>query len=108
MVLTLRPTKPEKAPAFDNLADWTVLNDGEEIGRIFEVHAPARPELAWVWSIARGRVDPRTRIKTHGYAADLDAAKTALQESWEKWRALEPALTVAPPVRDPYDKGPRH
>ena len=44
MVLTLRPTKPEKAPAFDNLADWTVLNDGEEIGRIFEVHAPARPD----------------------------------------------------------------
>ena len=87
MVLTLRKTKPDKAPAFDNLADWTVLNDGEEIGRIFEVHAPARPELAWVWSIARGRVDPRTKIKTHGYAADLEAAKTALRQSWEKWKA---------------------
>jgi hypothetical protein len=86
MVLILRPTKPEKAPAFDNLADWTVLNDGEEIGRIFEVHAPARPELAWVWSIARGRIDPGSKIKTQ----DTLPISTPLKQrcaNWAKWKA---------------------
>jgi hypothetical protein len=37
--------------------------------------------------LQEGAFDPRTKIKTHGYAADLDAAKTALRESWEKWKA---------------------
>jgi hypothetical protein len=46
MALTLRPTGLA-SPAFAHLADWCVYDDGESIGRIYERHAPFRPELAW-------------------------------------------------------------
>jgi hypothetical protein len=47
MTLTLRPTGLRQSAAFARLADYTVHEDGraEPIGRIYEVHAPTRPEL---------------------------------------------------------------
>jgi hypothetical protein len=61
MPLTLRPTGLRQSAAFAHLADYSVYDDGREIGRIYEVHAPTRPEAAWTWSIivmgeARGHV----------------------------------------------------
>ena len=51
MPLTLRPTGLRQSAAFAHLADYSVYDDGREIGRIYEVHAPTRPEAAWTWSI---------------------------------------------------------
>jgi hypothetical protein len=39
--LTLRPTGLRNSAAFGRLADWCVIEDGEPIGRIYEV--PAAP-----------------------------------------------------------------
>jgi hypothetical protein len=44
--LTLRPTGLRNSAAFAHPADWSVIEDGEEIGCIHQVHA-ARPEMAW-------------------------------------------------------------
>jgi hypothetical protein len=33
-------------PVFADLQDWQVLEDGNEIGRIYEQHAPANPDQA--------------------------------------------------------------
>jgi hypothetical protein len=44
MVLSLRRTRLEKQPVFADLQDWQVLEDGNEIGRIYEQHAPASPD----------------------------------------------------------------
>jgi hypothetical protein len=43
MILTLRPTGLRTAAAFAHLADWCVIEDGEEIGRIYQVHAASPP-----------------------------------------------------------------
>jgi hypothetical protein len=40
VVLSLRRTRLEKQPVFADLQDWQVLDDGIEIGRIYEQHAP--------------------------------------------------------------------
>ena len=39
MVLSLRRTRLEKQPVFADLQDWQVLEDGNEIGRIYEQRA---------------------------------------------------------------------
>jgi hypothetical protein len=49
--LTLRPTGLRNSAAFAHLADWCVIEDGEVIGHIYEVHAARSPEQAWFWSI---------------------------------------------------------
>jgi hypothetical protein len=51
MPLTLRPTGLRVGAAFPHLRDWSVYEDGQDIGRLREEHAPSRPELAWYWSI---------------------------------------------------------
>ena len=51
VALSLRLTRIEASPAFAGLEDWDVLDDGKPVGRIYEKHVPARPDLAWFWSI---------------------------------------------------------
>jgi hypothetical protein len=50
MTLTLRPTGLRNSGAFAHLADWSVIENGEDIGRIYQVHAapPSRPRLVLV------------------------------------------------------------
>jgi hypothetical protein len=43
MALTLRRPRLEKQPVFADLQDCQVLEDGNEIGRIYEQHAPTFP-----------------------------------------------------------------
>jgi len=57
--LTLRPTDIGTPPAFQHLKDYCVYEDGEEIGRIYETHAPSRPGLAWFWSLYLAQNMPR-------------------------------------------------
>ena len=83
--LTLRPTRLH-SPALRQLADWSVLQDGQVIGRISETHAPHRPELAWSWS-NHGASGFARRVTSHGNAANLEEAKAAFQASWDAWQA---------------------
>jgi hypothetical protein len=41
MPLTLRPTKLETSPVYAHLKDYTVFEDGTEIGRMYEQRPPA-------------------------------------------------------------------
>jgi hypothetical protein len=85
MALTLRRTRIEQSPAFAHLEDWDVLDDGKPIGRIYEKHAPARPDHAWFWSITE-YIEPRAGLSTSGSAETLDAAKAAFRARWDQWR----------------------
>ena len=66
MALTLRPTGLH-SPAFAQLTDVCVYDDGESIGRIYERHAPFRPELAWFWALHLGG-PARHHVQTDGNA----------------------------------------
>ena len=71
MALSLLLTRIEASPAFAGLEDWDVLDDGKPVGRIYEKHVPARPDLAWFWSI--------TVLSTSGTTATLYEAKAAFR-----------------------------
>jgi hypothetical protein len=80
MVLSLRRTRLEKQPVFADLQDWQVLEDGHEIGRIYEQHAPASPDQAWFWSITVP-LDMRAKVVTSGRAPTIDQAKQISQRA---------------------------
>jgi hypothetical protein len=63
-----------------------VYEDGRKIGRLREEHAPAKPELAWYWSITV--LGPgRGRVRTEGHAATLEQAKADFRAHWEVFKA---------------------
>jgi hypothetical protein len=84
MTLTLRRTNLATVFAYARLADWTVFEDGQPIGRIHEEHAPSRAELAWSWSTLVV-VDPRAKVLTSGKAPTFAIAKMDFQTNWEAW-----------------------
>jgi hypothetical protein len=86
--LTLRPTGLRNSAAFAHPADWSVIEDGEEIGCIYQVRAPSRPEQAWFWSITA--LTPNSlAVPTSGHAATFEDAKAQFQEHW--WKAWKRA-----------------
>ena len=88
MTLTLRPTGLRLSAAFAHLADFTVHEDGrvEPIGRIYEVYAPSRPEVAWTWSIiVMG--EARGNVTTDGNAPTFDEVKRQFAECRERFKA---------------------
>jgi hypothetical protein len=86
MALTLRPTGLQCPPAFQHLEDYSVYEDGTEIGRMYEAHAPARPDLAWLWSITV--MGPaRHKVRTDGRAPTLEEAKADFQAAWNAFKA---------------------
>ena len=63
MPLTLR--RALLSPAHADRQDWIVLDDGLEVGRIYEDRSESTPrELRWFWSITR-YVPPRLNVRTH-------------------------------------------
>jgi hypothetical protein len=86
MPLTLRPTGLRQSAAFAHLADYTVHEDGraEPIGRLYEVHAPSRPENAWTWSITV-MGEARGHVTTDGNAPTFDEVKRRFTECWERF-----------------------
>ena len=86
MVLSLRRTRLEKQLVFADLQDWQVLDDGNEIGRIYERHARASREQTWFWSITVP-LDMRAKVVTSGRAPTLDQAKTEFLGNWTAWNA---------------------
>ena len=91
MPLILRPTGLS-SPIYKDRIDYTVIEDGREIGRMYEDrHAP--PELRWFWSITV-YVDPKLGIRTDGSTTTLDNAKEQFRRSWERVRAIPPAANA--------------
>jgi hypothetical protein len=67
MVLSLRRTPLERAPAMAHLEDWQVLDDGKPVGRLYQAHTAAPPEIIWHWSLTE-YVEPRSGLRTSGTA----------------------------------------
>jgi hypothetical protein len=80
MALTVRRTKIRQAPVFEG------VDDGRPVGRLYQVHTAAPPEIIWHWSIT-AYVEPHSGLRASGTAETLDAAKAAFQDSYNKWRA---------------------
>ena len=52
MPLTMRPTGGQ-SPVDADRQDWTVLDEGQPVGRIYEDTSASTPDgLRWTWSIA--------------------------------------------------------
>jgi hypothetical protein len=84
MALTLRRIGLSP-PIYSDQVDYTVHEDGQEIGRIYEVRG-ALPELRWFWSITVV-VDARAGVRADGRAATFGEAKAQIQENWGKCKA---------------------
>ena len=73
-MLTLRPTRLEKSPVYAHLKDYTVVEDGIAIGRIYEQRPGAPPDALWEWSITVIVPGPR-RGNKDGRAVSFEDAK---------------------------------
>jgi hypothetical protein len=81
-MLTMRPTGLA-SPAYATWEDWTVLDDGRVVGRIYEDRSQGTPrELRCRWSITR-YVPPRLGIRTDNKVESLAEAKQQFRRTWE-------------------------
>jgi hypothetical protein len=69
-----------RMPVSRDQLDYTVIEDGREIGRMYEDRS-ARPELRWFWSIVVF-VGSRPGIATHGRTATIEEAKAQFLRNW--------------------------
>ena len=79
---------PDRAgiAGLQHLQDWTMLDDGREVGRIYEDGSISTPaELRWFWSVSL-YVPPAAGIVTSGKVPTLDEAKTQFETAWQHWR----------------------
>jgi hypothetical protein len=84
MPLTLRPTELAP-PVYEDIADYEVLDDGESIGRIYEIRAPMRPDAKWFWSITVIGAY-RAGVDTDGRTPSFNEAKAQFRANYERWR----------------------
>jgi hypothetical protein len=89
MALTLRRSRLDRPAAFEHLGDWEVWEDGQEIGRIYEVPAANDAALACFWAF--NLMGPaRGHVKTHGNAPTFEAAKIDFKRWLEAFRVWKP------------------
>jgi hypothetical protein len=67
-------------PVYEHIGDYEVLDDGQPIGRIYEIHAPLRPDELWSWSIMVLGAH-RAGIETVGRTATFQDAKEQINQS---------------------------
>jgi hypothetical protein len=88
MLLTMRPTGGH-SPVYEDRQEWTVLDEGRPVGRIYEDMSASEPaDQRWTWSITV-YVWPDAGIATSGKAATLDQAKAEFQRNWIAWSKQE-------------------
>jgi hypothetical protein len=71
------------SPVYADRTDDTVIDDGREVGRLYEDRSTL-PELRWYWSILVIGAH-QAGIKTSGRAATIEAAKEAFQANYRRW-----------------------
>jgi hypothetical protein len=86
MPRTLRPTGLSSPVHADQL-DYTVFEDGREIGRMYEDRYRP-PKLRWFWSITV-YVHPKLGLAINGRASSLEEAKAQFLSSWISVRGKE-------------------
>jgi hypothetical protein len=79
------PTRLSRDP---NRNDWSIHEDGQEIGRLYEDQTATRPEIAWFWSITV-MGSARHKMKTDGRAPTLEQAKADFQTHWEAFKVSQ-------------------
>ena len=80
MPLTMRPTWPTH--------DWTVFDDGAEIGRIYE--DAAATHMRWFWTLGGNAGQAfQFGIVGTGRAATVEEAVAAFRLAYAQWRAIE-------------------
>jgi hypothetical protein len=97
-MLTLRPTWPRPGN------DWTVFDDGAEVGRIYEDNTARVPHVRWFWTLGgeAGRAF-QLGIIGIGRAPNLEDAKAGLRAAYEQWLARRDSL--ARPQKDQSNNG---
>jgi hypothetical protein len=75
----MSPLILKRAPIGPNHEDYSVLEDGVLVGRIFlmPIGLKGRP---WMWVIR----DCKGHTPTHGYEATCEAAMAAFEKSWHR------------------------
>jgi hypothetical protein len=80
MPLTLRPTWPTH--------DWTVFDDGAEVGRIYE--DTAAKHMPWFWTLGgKAGLAFELGIVGTGRAATVEEVVAAFKLAYAQWRAIE-------------------
>ena len=69
----------KRAPVGDNEDDFSVLEDGAVVGRIFKAQV-APQGRQWMW--ASGHSADSVSRAAHGYEATREAAMAAFAKSW--------------------------
>ena len=83
MLLTMRSTGLSSDP---NRQDWSIHEDGAEIGRLYEDLQARDPENRWYWSITL--MGPaRARCQCEGREPMLERAKAGFRRALERFKA---------------------
>jgi hypothetical protein len=73
----------KRAPIGDNLEDYSVLEDGAVVGRIFFLDAVGPQGRPWMWASGHnGHGD--IKQAGHGYEPTREAAMEAFKRSWHR------------------------
>jgi hypothetical protein len=88
MALTMRPTGLS-SPAYKDDIDFVIYDDGEAVGRIYEIGGIGTPpDVQWFWSMTL-LVAWRPGVVTSGKIATLEEAKARFRESYAKARGRD-------------------
>jgi hypothetical protein len=79
--IVLRLRRTNLARAYQDWVHYTVIEDGNVVGRIYEDRAES-PEHRWLWAVT-GNLDP-VHGTTCGKTATLEEAKAAFRTSWRR------------------------
>ena len=66
--------------------DYDIVCGGLVIGTL--VKETVAREQVWRWYIHGVNAPPTGNVRLSGHAADLDRAKAAVAENWQKWLVL--------------------
>jgi len=83
MPLTLRRTGLSNDPSAN---DWVVIEDGTEIGRVYEDQAAPTADVRWFWAHWLMGSAREAGLRTHGRAATLEDAKAQFCAATERFR----------------------